>query len=166
MQGSPPAKLTDLGERVGNALAGRKLAVAESFSGGLILHALVATEGSGEWLRGGVVAYDAEVKFSLLGVERGPVVNEETARAMATSVAKLLDADVGLATTGIAGPERVEGQPPGTMWISVATDARTTAEHGRFDGTPGEVCDRGAELALEVLLGALENGRDDPVSER
>src|SRR5436190_10177210 len=118
--GDVSPQLSTLAARIGAALAGRTLAIAESFSGGLIIQALVSTEGSGDWLRGGLVAYDAEVKFSLLGVKRGSVVNEETARAMASHITILLGADVGLATTGVAGPEPVEGQPAGTIWIGVS----------------------------------------------
>jgi PncC family amidohydrolase len=127
------------------------VAVAESFTGGLVAHALVATEGSGEWLRGGIVAYDAEVKFSLLGVPRGPVVNARTARTMARAVAALLAADVGVATTGVAGPEPPEDRPPGTAWLAVATPALTVAAHVELEGPPARVAADGACVALDLL---------------
>jgi PncC family amidohydrolase len=155
MTNQPPRRLIELGVRIGSALDGRMLAVAESFSGGLIVHSLVATAGSGGWLRGGIVAYDSEVKFSVLGVERGPVVNDRTARAMAIGVATLLDAQVGLATTGVAGPEPVEGQPAGTIWVGVSIDSQVLVEHALVSGSPSEVSARGAELALRTLLATL-----------
>ena len=100
--------------------AGLTLAVAESLTGGLVASRLVNVPGSGDWFKGGVVAYDSEVKFSVLGVPRGPVVTADAARAMAEGVRRLTGADVGLATTGVAGPDTQEGQPVGTVFLGVA----------------------------------------------
>jgi len=77
---------------------GLSLAVAESVTGGLATCRLTAVPGAGEVVRGGLVAYDSEIKFELLGVPRGPVVTCEAAAAMAAGVRRLLGADVGLAT--------------------------------------------------------------------
>ena len=83
------------------------VAVSESCTGGLVMAQIVATPGSGDWFRGGVVAYDREVKFDVLGVERGPVVTSAAAAQMATAVRRLVGADLGLATTGeIPAPGR------------------------------------------------------------
>src|SRR4051812_31458390 len=73
---------TDLEHRIGDALvrAGQTVAVAESLTGGAISSRLSAIEGASDWFRGAVVAYGEEVKFALLGVDRGPVVNGSTAR--------------------------------------------------------------------------------------
>src|SRR5689334_21195233 len=100
----------------------RKLtvAVAESITGGELAHALVALPGSGEWFKGGVVAYDSAIKHDLLGVDEGPVVSPDAAIQMASGVARLMDADVGIATTGCSGPEPMEEQPVGTLWVGVA----------------------------------------------
>jgi nicotinamide-nucleotide amidase len=100
--------------------AGLTLAVAESLTGGLVASRLVNVPGSGDWFRGGIVAYDSEVKFSVLGVPRGPVVTADAARAMAEGVRRLTGADVGLATTGVAGPDTQEDQPVGTVYLGVA----------------------------------------------
>jgi PncC family amidohydrolase len=146
---------SDLARRLSVALDGRTLAVAESVTGGLLTHCLVAAEGSGDWLRGGLVAYDPEVKYSILGVERGPLINERTARTMATGVAHLLNAHVGLATTGVAGPEPLEGNPAGTIWVGVAMDGSVMVERLQCSGTPDEVCERAVERAVRILLAAL-----------
>ena len=100
--------------------AGLTLAVAESLTGGLVASRLVNVPGSGDWFKGGVVAYDSEVKFSVLGVPRGPVVSAVAAVAMAEGVRRLTGADVGLATTGVAGPDTQEGQPVGTVFLGMA----------------------------------------------
>ena len=81
---------------------------------------MVNVPGSSDWFKGGVVAYDSQVKFDLLDVPEGPVVSEDAAKAMADGVRRVLHADVGIATTGVAGPAEQEGQPPGTVWLGVA----------------------------------------------
>jgi len=113
---------------------GLTLAVAESLTGGLVASRVVAVPGSSEWFQGGVVAYDSQVKFDLLGVPEGPVVTEAAARAMADGVRRLLRADVGLATTGVAGPTEQEGQPPGTVWLGLAVGDDVTAVLVRLPG--------------------------------
>ena len=99
---------------------GLTLAVAESLTGGLVASRLVNVIGSSTWFKGGVVAYDSEVKYSVLGVPRGPVVTADAARAMAEGVRRVIGADIGLATTGVAGPEPQEDVPPGTVFLGLA----------------------------------------------
>jgi nicotinamide-nucleotide amidase len=99
---------------------GMTVAVAESLTGGLLASRMVTVAGASEWFKGGVVAYASEVKFDVLGVPEGPVVSEGAAKAMADGVRKLLGADVGLSTTGVAGPTKQEDQPPGTVWLGMA----------------------------------------------
>jgi nicotinamide-nucleotide amidase len=99
---------------------GLTLAVAESLTGGLVASRLVNVPGASDWFRGGVVSYAADVKYSLLDVPEGPVVSASAATAMATGVAAKLGADVGLAVTGVAGPDSQEGHPPGTVFMAVA----------------------------------------------
>ena len=87
--------------------------MAESLTGGLIASRLVNVPGASKWFRGGVVAYDSQVKFDVLGVPRGPVVTEPAAAAMAEGAARVTGADVGLGITGVAGPDDQEGVAPG-----------------------------------------------------
>jgi nicotinamide-nucleotide amidase len=110
------------------------LAVAESITGGYLAGRICAVAGASEVFRGGVVAYSPDVKFDLLDVPEGPVVSEAVAMAMATGVRTRLGADIGLATTGVAGPSEAEGRPVGTVCIAisgldaagVSADAATT----------------------------------------
>jgi nicotinamide-nucleotide amidase len=99
---------------------GATLAVAESLTGGLVASRLVNVPGASDWFRGGVVSYASDVKYSLLGVPEGPVVSAEAAGAMADGVRRVLGADVGLAVTGVAGPDPQEGHPPGTVFMAMA----------------------------------------------
>ena len=96
--------------------AGLSLAVAESLTGGLLAATLVDVPGASAVFRGGVIAYATDVKATLLGVdpallaERGPV-DPQVAAQMATGVRVRLGADVGVSTTGVAGPDPQDGQP-------------------------------------------------------
>jgi len=100
--------------------AGLRIAVAESFTGGIISSRMIAVPGASKFFVGGIVAYDSEVKYSLLGIDRGPVVSASAAAAMAEGVRRLVGADVGLATTGVAGPDPQEGLEPGTCFAGFA----------------------------------------------
>ncbi|MFM8645489.1 MAG: CinA family protein [Actinomycetota bacterium] len=99
---------------------GLTIGVAESVTGGLVAGRLTATPGSSDVVRGGVVAYASNVKFDVLDVPRGPVISEETARAMAVGVCNTVGSTVGLALTGVAGPAEQEGAKVGTLCIAVA----------------------------------------------
>jgi nicotinamide-nucleotide amidase len=138
---------------VGRLLVGqqRTLAVAESLTGGLVASRVVNVPGSSDWFRGGVVAYDSQVKFDVLGVPEGPVISEEAAMAMADGVRRLLGADVGIATTGVAGPAEQEGQPPGTVWLGTAIDDEVSAVLIRLPGDR----DRVRQLTVISLMDRL-----------
>ncbi len=103
---------------------GCTVAVAESLTGGAVTSALVGIPGASVSLRGGVVAYATDVKADLLRVpaellvEHGPV-HPDVALAMARGVRRLLGADYGLATTGVAGPDAVGLDPAGTFHVAV-----------------------------------------------
>jgi nicotinamide-nucleotide amidase len=113
---------------------GLTIAVAESLTGGLVVADLISVPGASAAVRGGVVAYATELKAQLLGVDAellataGPV-DPEVARQMADGVRKRLGADVGVATTGVAGPDSQGGHPVGEVWVGVALGDRITA-HG------------------------------------
>ena len=104
---------------------GLTVAVAESLTGGLLASALVDVPGASAVFRGGVVAYATDLKASLLGVDlelldaEGPV-HPSVAEQMAAGVRLRAGADIGLATTGVAGPESQGGHPPGTVYLGIA----------------------------------------------
>ncbi|MCX7521735.1 CinA family protein [Microbacterium sp. STN6] len=133
------------------ARSGRKVAVAESLTSGAIASCLGAAESSSEWFLGGVVAYDSEVKYRVLGVERGPVVCETAARQMASGVARLLGADIAIAVTGVGGPDRQEGQEPGTVFIGVWNAGRERAEEFHFAGDPTAIVQRTVLEAVRAV---------------
>jgi nicotinamide-nucleotide amidase len=105
---------------------GMTVAAAESLTGGLVTAALTTVPGASAVVRGGVVAYAADLKCALLGVDTGLLarvgtVHQDVALAMARGVRERLGASVGVATTGVAGPDPADGQPVGTVHIAVST---------------------------------------------
>ncbi|MDQ4006593.1 MAG: CinA family protein [Actinomycetota bacterium] len=139
--------------------AGLTVATAESLTCGQVAAHLGAASSSSSWFRGGVVAYDDEVKYKVLGVPRGRVISEDCGTAMAEGVRRLLDADVAVAVTGVGGPDEQEGQPPGTVYIAVAGADGGTCRHHRFDGDPKEVLTATALEALKALATQMDSGR-------
>ena len=134
---------------------GWTLATAESATGGLVAAALTAVPGSSAVFRGGIVAYSAEAKSRVLGVDSGLVaafgmVSPETALAMATGARRVLDADVAVAVSGSAGPEALE-QPPGTMVVAVATPEDAAARTLRLPGDRERVRVYTATAALHMV---------------
>ena len=130
---------------------GLTLALAKSVSGGLAATRLSAVPGTGDVFRGALVAYASEVKFALLDVPEGPVVSAPAARAMAAGVRKLLGADVGLATTGVAGPDEQDGQPVGTVFLGLALGEHVEAREVRLPGDPDRVRQYAVISVLDLL---------------
>ena len=140
----------------------RTIAVAESLTGGALASAIVDVPGASTVLRGGVVAYATDLKASVLGVDRDLLAREGAvhplvAEQMAAGVARLADASVGLATTGVAGPDPQDGRPVGTVFVAVQVDGRSTVRRLALDGDRAAIraatVARAIALALEVLGG-------------
>ena len=106
---------------------GMTLALAESLTGGLITSRLTAHSGCSDVFRGGVTPYHRDLKQSVLGAPDVAAVSEEMVRAMAEGVCRVLDADVGIAVSGVAGPEPHEGVEPGVVWIGLHLAGETEA---------------------------------------
>lgn len=106
---------------------GLTLGVAESLTGGLIAARLTEMAGASAAFGGGVVAYDRSVKTGVVGAPDVAAVSEEMALGLAERVCDLLGCDVGLATTGAAGPDRHEGAEPGTVWVGLWLGGRGEA---------------------------------------
>ena len=135
---------------------GVRLAVAESLTGGELSSRFATAEGSSDWYRGAVVAYASDVKRSLLDVPDGPVVSERAVTAMAEHVTKLLEADIGVAVSGVAGPAPQDDQPPGTVWLAIHVAGRTHTRLEHFAGEPEDVVDATLGCATAWLLELLE----------
>ncbi|HET6275455.1 MAG TPA: competence/damage-inducible protein A [Candidatus Cybelea sp.] len=136
---------------------GLTLAVAESCTGGRIAAALTGVPGSSRSFAGGVVAYANAAKIELLGVERATLeragaVSDEVACAMAGGVRARFGADIGLATTGIAGPDGgTPEKPVGLVWIAIADGAGAQGAHVQLRGEREAVMQRATTVALGML---------------
>lgn len=144
--------------------AGMRLATAESCTGGLVASTLTNVAGSSEWFEGAVVAYDNRVKMKLLGVPeevliRHGAVSSECAEAMARGIAALMDVQVGLAISGIAGPGggSVE-KPVGTVWIAWTVSGRVWSRKHLFSGDRLNIKGQSMAAALDGLLATMKNG--------
>ncbi len=139
---------------------GVTVASAESLTAGMITAVLADTPGASAMLQGGVVAYQNSVKAEVLGVPRDVLdavgsVDGQVAAAMAAGARRVCGADIGIATTGVAGPEPHDGQPVGTVFIGVATAKGTAAYAYTFAGNRPEIRGQACAAALERLLEAL-----------
>ena len=137
--------------------AGRTLATAESLTGGGLGATLTGVAGASAVYAGGVVSYATRVKEELLGVDRAlvardGVVSAGCAEAMAEAVRRVVGADVGVSTTGVAGPEPQEGKPVGLVYVGVADGAATVSRELRVEGDRAAVRAGTREAALRLLL--------------
>ncbi len=145
------------GEDLAESIAERALAldssiaVAESLTGGQLCARLASASDAAQWFCGGVVAYNAEVKHTLLGVPPGPVVSGAAARAMAEGACRTHHATYAVALTGAGGPDPQDGREPGTVFLGVAGPRGTQIEELHLPGDPGEVCRAAVERALAAL---------------
>lgn len=110
---------------------GWKLTAAESLTGGMFQSTICSVSGASNVFNGGFVTYAASAKEQLIGVphdtiEHYGVVSSETAAAMAEGCQQKLNVEVGIGFTGVAGPDTLEGQPAGTVWIGLAMKGRPT----------------------------------------
>ncbi|MBT2247215.1 CinA family protein [Arthrobacter sp. BHU FT2] len=148
-------------EAVRRAIAsGQTVATAESLTAGMVSAVLADTPGASGMLQGGVVAYQNTVKQAVLHVSgellaRAGSVDAEVAAAMAAGAREALGADIGVATTGVAGPEAHDGKPVGTVFIGIATAAGSGAHGYSFQGSRADIRGQACGAALERLLQAL-----------
>ena len=150
--------MTNLCSKVLSALSGKMLVTAESLTGGGIGSALTSVSGASAVYKGGVISYTNEVKHAVLGVpnhvlETYGAVSQWTAGYMATGVRKLLDADVAISVTGLAGPGGDEyGNPVGTVFIGYEDDRQAVVKHCVFSGSRDEIRNQTIETALQLIL--------------
>jgi nicotinamide-nucleotide amidase len=147
-----------------NGAIGRGLTVAtgESLTAGMLAAMLADTPGASGMLQGGVVSYQNAVKVNVLGVPRELLdavgsVDGQVAAAMAAGARRICSADIGVSTTGVAGPEPHGGKAVGTVFIGLATADGSTSYGYAFEGSRPEIRALACAAALERLLEALSS---------
>jgi nicotinamide-nucleotide amidase len=135
----------------------KTLAVAESCTGGFISHLITSVAGCSVFYKGSVTAYSNQVKEKVLGVNAETIlefgaVSEQVAKEMAVGARHVLNADISVATTGIAGPDGgSEEKPVGTVWIAVASENKVFAQKFVFGDNRERNILRSSQTALQLL---------------
>lgn len=136
------------------------VATAESLTGGMVGEIICRVPGASATYLGGVISYAYSVKEQVLGVDgdlletRG-AVDEEVARQMAAGAARICEADFGVATTGVAGPEPHGGKPVGSVVLGIKTPTQNYAITKHYDGDRATIRQQAATDALRELARAL-----------
>lgn len=139
-------------------LQGGRMATAESCTGGLLASTMTDVSGSSRWFEGGVVAYDNRVKMRLLGVPeavlvRHGAVSQACVESMVNGVCALMDVPVGLAVSGIAGPDGGTAEKPvGLVWMAWRVYRRVWSREFRFQGSRREIKMQSVREAVFGLL--------------
>lgn len=147
-----------LSAEVLKTLSGRRLATAESLTGGGIGQALTSVSGASAVFAGGVISYTNAVKHKVLGVpaevlDTCGAVSAPVAKAMAQGAKRLIGADVAVAVTGLAGPDGDEfGNPVGTVFIGYADEQTAFAREYHFEGDRAAVREQTICAALRLIL--------------
>jgi nicotinamide-nucleotide amidase len=146
--------------------AGATVAVAESLTGGLLAAEFVAVPGASRAFRGSVTAYATELKGSVLGVDADLLaakgaVDPTVAEQMAEGVRRLMTADYGVATTGVAGPDPQDGHPVGTVHLAVAGPGGVSSSSLVLSQGRATIRRRTVEAALGLLGEALRSGNSE-----
>jgi nicotinamide-nucleotide amidase len=139
---------------------GETIATAESLTGGLVAAALTSVPGSSEAFRGGIVSYATDLKAELLDVpadllERHGAVHPAVARSMAEGVRARLGTEVGIATTGVAGPDPAESKPVGMVFVAVSGPGGTVGRKLALTGDRQVIRAASVEGVLDLLVASL-----------
>jgi PncC family amidohydrolase len=160
-----PSDFIELSRAFGAILRETNLscATAESCTAGLVGHVITLIAGSSDYFQGGVIAYSNQAKQELLGVRESTLeavgaVSRETALEMARGARQALRADVGISTTGIAGPGgATDRKPVGLIYIAVSTAAGDEARELRLDGERIGNIEQTATAALQLAIDYIAN---------
>ena len=152
--------LIGLSKTIGRLLTAKELtiAAAESCTGGLLASTLTDVSGSSAYMIGGVVAYANRIKENVLDVKtdtlaRFGAVSSQTAEEMAQGICRRFGVDIGLSTTGIAGPSGgTPENPVGLVWLGLTLGEKTTTIEYHFEGTRLEIKNQTVQTLLEKLL--------------
>ena len=154
--------MTNLSCDVIKALKGKTIVTAESCTGGGIGAALTSVPGSSAVFKGGIICYTNWVKENILEIEPTMIkkygaVSVPVAATMAMNARLMMDADIGLSVTGLAGPGGDEyGNPVGTVCIGYSSHVRSFTKQFRFEGDREEVRRHAIHSALTIVLEMLD----------
>jgi len=134
---------------------GETVACAESITGGGVADLLSGTPGASATFVGGVVSYATSVKRHLLGVTASQVVSADCAAQLASGVRGLLGSDWAVSTTGVAGPEKQDDKPVGTVYVAVAGPRGVQVHRLALEGERRAIREQACRAAVQALADEL-----------
>ncbi|MCW2753416.1 MAG: hypothetical protein JWQ32_827 [Marmoricola sp.] len=134
---------------------GETVGCAESLTGGGLADLLSGTPGASATFAGGVVSYQTRIKRELLGVTASQVVSTDCASQMAQGVQRVLQVDWAVSTTGVAGPEKQDDRPVGTVYVGVAGPRGVQVHRLSLAGDRGAIRAAACAAALQALVDEL-----------
>ena len=141
---------------------GISVAVAESCTSGLIASKLTLKSGSSTFFKGGIIAYQNDIKIKILGVDEQAIlqyteVSTEIVKQMAEGVRKSFSADYSIATSGYAGPSGgTNNNPIGTIFIAISSASGVDVERFSFSGDRQRIVNQASEKSLSLLYDAIK----------
>jgi len=136
------------------------LAVAESLTGGLVAASLTEIPGASKVIKGSITAYSDEIKQNVLNVNEDTITNftsisEQVALEMAINVRKIMKSDIGISTTGVAGPEKSAGFAPGLVFVAISIGDHNMCQKLEITGDRSKIRNQTVQEILQLTLSRL-----------
>lgn len=136
------------------------ISVAESLTGGLVAASLTQIPGASAVFKGGIIAYGDEIKQKVLKVDSALItkftsISEPVAQSMATNVRELMNTDIGIATTGVAGPDKSDGFAPGIVFVAISIGDHKICQKLELVGDRTQIRDQSVNEIFKLTLSQL-----------
>ena len=149
----------EISQKIVEVLTKKNLTIscAESITAGLISSYLTSVAGASQVFKGGISAYQDEIKFQILNVDKKLIetkssVCEEVAIQMAENIKNLMHADLGISTTGVAGPKSLKNIPVGTVFVAYVSNDHKICQKLNLSGTREEIREQTITHILQLVL--------------
>ncbi len=133
------------------------ISVAESLTGGLVAASLTQIPGASAVFKGGIIAYRDETKQQVLKVDPALItkftsISEPVAQSMATNIREIMNTDIGIATTGVAGPDKSEGFAPGIVFVAISIGDHNICQKLELVGDRTQIRDQSVNAIFKLTL--------------
>ena len=133
------------------------ISVAESLTGGLVAASLTQIPGASAVFKGGIIAYRDETKEQVLKVDPALIIkftsiSEPVAQSMATNIREIMNTDIGIATTGVAGPDKSEGFAPGIVFVAISIGDHNICQKLELVGDRTQIRDQSVNAIFKLTL--------------
>ena len=154
--------VNDLAHEIIQKLGQRHLtiSVAESLTGGLVAASLTQIPGASAVFKGGIIAYRDEIKQKVLKVDSALItkftsISEPVAQSMATNIREIMNTDIGIATTGVAGPDKSDGFAPGIVFVAISIGDHKICQKLELVGDRTQIRDQSVNEIFKLTLSQL-----------